>query len=292
MMTLSDQFTTPLQGTPYYSSSGLIKAVDRENRQYPVAEISFQRFDDQNFQYIFTPFREIISYLPPTLFQGIPGIDLDLQRDCYYRVNLTPTFIEMRTPGPSREDLWELLEKAGLDYYDRFEWLLRTQTRCGNDNLIVVRRRPGEAFHYPSKDVSLHDLQPGDRIFLQNLSDIADPGSDFEEDLFCLLASGAEIIIETEERKIDEEQRRSMLYTLSILKQYSENKGTTNRKAGILRARADGKYRGRKKHPVDPLLLQETAQRFHRGELTETEAMQLVGIRSRSTFYRRLRECK
>ena len=60
----------------------------------------------------------------------------------------------------------------------------------------------------------------------------------------------------------------------------------------ILRAGADGKYRVRKKHPVDPLLLQETAQRFHRGELTETEAMQLVGIRSRSTFYRRLRECK
>lgn len=56
-----------------------------------------------------------------------------------YRVNMMPYFISERTPSEKREDLWELLEEVGLDYYDRFEWLLRTNMRCGTDNLIVER---------------------------------------------------------------------------------------------------------------------------------------------------------
>ena len=64
--------------------------------------------------------------LPASVFQGIPGIDMDLRLERYYRVNYIPTFIAERTPSESREDLWELLTSVGLDYYDRFEWLLRT----------------------------------------------------------------------------------------------------------------------------------------------------------------------
>lgn len=41
--------------------------------------------------------------------------------------------------GPSREDLWELMERVGLEYYDRFEWLIRTDLRAAIDNLIVER---------------------------------------------------------------------------------------------------------------------------------------------------------
>ena len=54
-------------------------------------------------------------------------------------INMMPYFISERTPSEKREDLWELLEEVGLDYYDRFEWLLRTNMRCGTDNLIVER---------------------------------------------------------------------------------------------------------------------------------------------------------
>jgi hypothetical protein len=54
-------------------------------------------------------------------------------------VNYVPVFITERTPGPSREDLWELLESVGLDYYDRLEWLIRTDLRAAIDNLIVER---------------------------------------------------------------------------------------------------------------------------------------------------------
>ena len=66
---------------------------------------------------------------------------MDLRLEKYYRVNYIPTSIAERTPSENREDLWELLESVGLDYYDRFEWLLRTTMRAANDNLIVERKK-------------------------------------------------------------------------------------------------------------------------------------------------------
>ena len=135
-----NEYTLPLQGKPYYRSSGIIYAVDRNGNKYAVGQVDLERFDDQNFQYVFTPEWSVIDTLPSSIFQGIPGLDMSMRLERYYRVNMTPYFISERTPSESREDLWELLEAVGLDYYDRFEWLLRTDMRCGTDNLIVDGR--------------------------------------------------------------------------------------------------------------------------------------------------------
>ena len=49
---LTCEFTTPLEGIPYYRNEGIIKVYDKYNRNYSVGEIIFERFDEQNFQYI------------------------------------------------------------------------------------------------------------------------------------------------------------------------------------------------------------------------------------------------
>ena len=116
-------YTRPLQGKPHYRNSGIIYAVDRSGNKYSVARVDLERFDS----------------LPTSIFQGIHGLDMSMRLERYYRVNMMPYFISERTPSEKREDLWELLEEVGLDYYDRFEWLLRTNMRCGTDNLIVER---------------------------------------------------------------------------------------------------------------------------------------------------------
>ena len=134
-----NSITTPLPGRPIYINSGIIKAVMKSGEKISVAQIDYQEFDEENFQYVISPYWEIIDELPASVFQGIPGIDMDLRLEHYYRVNYIPTFIAERTPSKNREDLWELLEAVGLDYYDRFEWLLRTTMRSANDNLIVER---------------------------------------------------------------------------------------------------------------------------------------------------------
>ena len=50
-----NEYTLPLQGKPYYRSSGIIYAVDRNGNKYAVGRVDLERFDDQNFQYVFTP---------------------------------------------------------------------------------------------------------------------------------------------------------------------------------------------------------------------------------------------
>ena len=69
-----------------------------------------------------------------------------------------------------------------------------------------------------------------------------------------------------------------------------ENK--LRREAGIEQAKKDGKYTGRKRIAVDSKLLQQIASDFDARKISEAEAMTRLGISSRSTFYRRLRELR
>ena len=74
-----NEYTLPLQGKPYYRSSGIIYAVDRNGNKYAVGRVDLERFDDQNFQYVFTPEWSVIDTLPSSIFQGIPGLDMSMR---------------------------------------------------------------------------------------------------------------------------------------------------------------------------------------------------------------------
>lgn len=80
------------------------------------------------------------EYTTPLVGRPDYRIDMQLRLHHYYRVNYDPIFITGRTPAKTREDLWELLDSVGLDYYDRLEWLIRTDLRASCDNLIVERK--------------------------------------------------------------------------------------------------------------------------------------------------------
>ena len=101
-----NSITTPLTGSPSYTNSGIIKAVMKTGEKISVAQIDYQEFDEENFQYVISPYWEIIDGLPASVFQGILGIDMELRLERYYRANYTPTFIAERTPSESREGLW------------------------------------------------------------------------------------------------------------------------------------------------------------------------------------------
>ena len=285
-----NEYTLPLQGKPYYRNSGIIYAVDRNGSKYAVSRVDFERYDDQNFQYIFAPEWSVIDALPASIFQGIPGLDMSLRLERYYRVNMTPYFIADRTPSEGREDLWELLEEVGLDYYDRFEWLLRTNMRCGTDNLIVERAE--EARHIPFESVeSLPDnLQPSDCIAIKGLQSIATTNHQLRKILLQILRSGAQIWDESEARLLSEEEC-SLLLNLLMLQESMEKKQNKQRhQEGVTRAKKDGKYVGRKKISVDQNLFRQIAEDFRARKINEEEAMARSGISSRSTFYRRLKE--
>ena len=288
---IRNEYTNPLSGKPYYRNSGIIYAVDRSGDKYAVSRVDFERFDEQNFQYIFSPKWSVIDTLPASIFQGIPGLDMSLRLERYYRVNMTPYFISERTPSEGREDLWELLDEVGLDYYDRFEWLLRSNMRCGTDNLIVERAEEPRRIIFESIDLLPTNLQPNDCVSIKGLHSIATTSHQLRQYLLQILRSGAQLWDESEDRIISESES-SMLMKLLMLQESLDNKRNKDRHSeGVARAKSAGKYTGRKKLSVDPNLFDRIAADFDKKRISEDEALRRLGI-SRSTFYRRLKERK
>lgn len=286
-----NDYTHPLSGKPYYRNSGIIYAVDHKGDRYAVSHIALERFDEQNFQYVFSPQWSVIDALPTSIFQGIPGLDMSLRLERYYRVNMTPYFISERTPGEGREDLWELLDEVGLDYYDRFEWLLRSNMRCGTDNLIVERAEEPRHIPFESIDLLPGNLQPGDCVSIRGLHGIASTSHQLRQCLLHILRRGAQIFDESEDLFISEGERSLLLNLLMLQESMDSVKNKAHHSEGIKQAKNAGKYTGRKKIPVDPHLFDQIATDFNAKNISEEEALRRLDI-SRSTFYRRLSEKK
>ena len=283
-----NRITTPLAGVPTYVNSGIIKAVMKSGEKISVAQIDYQEFDEENFQYVISPYWEIVDGLPASVFQGIPGIDMDLRLKDYYRVNYIPTFIAERTPSESREDLWELLESVDLDYYDRFEWLLRTKMRAANDNLIVERRRIEETVGQFTSGI-ISGLQYGDKVIVESMESIADTTAGLTDGMFNIVTSGIDVVTESGQVLVDSMTRAAMIPYMVAQRIMSRRERISLQQAGIEQAKKDGKYAGRKPTPVDENVLRHVAKELDEGIITVEEAMKRTKINSRSTFYRKLR---
>lgn len=286
-----NRITTPLAGTPSYVNSGIIKAVMKSGEKISVAQIDYQEFDEENFQYVISPYWEIIDGLPASVFQGIPGIDMDLRLEKYYRVNYIPTFIAERTPSENREDLWEILESVGLDYYDRFEWLLRTTMRAANDNLIVERRRVSQVVEEFTAGM-LSALQYGDKIVVDSMEAIADTTAGFTDGIFTVVTNGVDIISQSGQVLVDAMTRAAMVPIVVTQRMITRREHAANRRDGIEHARKNGKYTGRKPIEVDEKVLRQVNQELKDGLITVEEAMRRTKIGSKSTFYRKIRTLK
>ena len=283
-----NRITTPLAGTPSYVNSGIIKAVMKNGEKISVAQIDYQEFDEENFQYVISPYWEIVDGLPASVFQGIPGIDMDLRLETYYRVNYIPTFIAERTPSENREDLWEILESVGLDYYDRFEWLIRTPMRAANDNLIVERRRTKQVIEKYTTGI-LSTLQYGDKVIVDSMEAIADTTAGFADEIFTVITNGVDIISESGQMLVDITTRSSMIPIIIAQKIIAQSEYAKNRRSGIEQAKKQGKYTGRKPIEVDEKVLRQVNQELKAGLISVEEAMKRTKIGSKSTFYRKVR---
>lgn len=283
-----NRITTPLAGIPSYVNSGIIKAVMKSGEKISVAQIDYQEFDEENFQYVISPYWEIIDGLPASVFQGIPGIDMDLRLERYYRVNYVPTFITERTPSENREDLWEILESVGLDYYDRFEWLLRTTMRAANDNLIVERRRMSQVVEEYSEGM-LSALQYGDKIVVDSMEAIADTTAGFAEGIFSIVTNGVDIINRSGQVFVDAATRAAMVPIVVTQRMITRREHAAHRREGIEQARKNGKYTGRRPIEVDEEVLRQVNQELKDGLITVEKAMKRMKIGSKSTFYRKIR---
>lgn len=239
---------------------------------YSVGTISYTVREDESYVYIFVPNWNVIDLLEAPAFQGVPGFDLDVRKESYIREDFTPTFVSERTPSENREDLWQILDVCGMEYYDRLEWLIRTDTRYIGDNLYVrstTRTKKYSAVEVEETIASAVNSEHAVRKLIEALAEGVD------------LVVGGTVLSMTERKML----HRVFLPLLEKTTRYRESQ----KRAGIKAAASRGAYGGRKRMPVDQLVLREVIELYGRHEVTAKEAAQRLRI-SEATFYRRLKE--
>lgn len=249
-------------------TSGLICLDDDYRFTYRIANIEYEEWENGRFEYRFYPFYPVIDMMPPSLFQGIPGLDLSLRRSCYLRQNIVPVFISERTPGENREDLYELLDEVGMNTLNRLEWLIRTDKVYVGDRLYVTRPKKITEIETPS----MYDLVNRSDLLIGKLLRIICFGD-------CLY---------TEETNITDANRADYYRLLMPIYIDSFIRRKRTRIEGIREARKRGAYKGRAVIALDPLKFKEISEAYLNRELTAAAAADKLGI-STSTFFRRLR---
>ncbi len=255
------------------TTRGIICLRDDLGLEYRIAEISYTERADGSFSYVFTPKYSVIDLLSPPVFQGIPGLDLDLRKPEYIRENMTPVFISERSPGENRENLWELLDEVGMNYLNRLEWLIRTRTRYSGDRMYVKRLTDEDNKHCVTVDG--FGIYERAMMICEKLLEIICYGNDVRADGFL----------------IDDSNRKSFYSLLIPLYRNEKNYSKQRRLMGIRDSVAAGKYRGRKRIQTEDTRAFEVFESFKSGTITESEALKMLGI-SRATFYRRQKEFK
>ena len=241
---------------------------------YDVGVIEYTVREDESFRYTFAPNWAVIDLLAPPLFQGVPGFDLSLRKELYVRDNITPTFVSERAPSENREGLWELLAACDMEYLDKIEWLIRTDTRYIGDGLYV--RALGEGNAPTEADVS------------EAIAGAANSEQAAREVLATLCQGGA-LLLDGE--PVSDDARKVLHDVLLRMYEKAHRSREEKRSAGVRAAAERGAYAGRKRKPIDELLLREAVELYEARAIDAEEAAAKLGV-SASTFFRRLKELR
>lgn len=132
---------------------------DETGIQYKLCRIDQVIKSDGHYYYSFRPDYSIIDMLSPPLYQGIPGLNLDLRKEEYLREDIIPVFISERTPSKKRiEAQPELLESVDMGHLNRLEWLIRTDLQYFGDNFYVIRYEEPKTVDLRDSKMTLRDM--------------------------------------------------------------------------------------------------------------------------------------
>jgi hypothetical protein len=254
------------------TTTAIICLDDDLGFSYRISKIEYVLREDESFSYTFTPNHSVIGLLSTDLYQGIPGLDIDLGKPQYVRENVTPVFISERTPGENREDLWKLLEGCNMDYPNRLEWLIRTNTRYSGDRLYAERWNASNDKHCVEY-AEIEQSEPRSAAAIQHLLRVICAGNDIKAADFAI-----------------DDSNRKAYYSL-LISLYRKEKGyiEKQRADGIRKSAAQGNYRGRIPVRIDDTKLIEVFTKYRNGKIAAAEAAAALGV-SRSTFFRKLRK--
>ena len=247
-----------------YYSRGLIVVKDKFNITYLLSKIEYFYNEDETFKYVFTPSYSTISLLKPDIFQGLPGLNLDIKKEKYERINRVPVFISERVPNKNREDYYELLKEVNMEYMDPIEYLIRVKGQYFGDPYFVIA--------YKDKEKNDLDNLKGKYTNTELIKIILDN-----------IAIGNDIIFN--DTLINDDNRKLIYDILIRLYKRSVTYKKEKQLEGISLAKINGKYKGRKRIEIDVINFLNYLNKINNKEITVKEACKNLGI-TIDKFYR------
>ena len=149
-------------------------------------------------------------------------------------------------------------------------------------NILFCKDR--EAFR-----AALDQVSPGDCIRTDSLMSLAETSEELISALARLHERSGELISEKERIDTRGEQGPAFFALCGVLRELNGSGKQIRRRDGIEKARAEGRYRGRKPITVDEEQFNAVVARWKNGDISARQAMAELELKP-NTFYRRIKE--
>lgn len=242
-------------------STGMICLKNDLNIEFYVCKITYILNEDESFKYIFEPNYNVISLLDSDIFQGIPGLNLDLKRKQYIRTSL-PVFISERVPQKNREDFNEILSSLNMDYMNPIDYLIKKKMKYSGDNFYVK------------------EFENKQKIIINKISNKNNTANTIKI-ILNNIAKGNDVIINN--LVINDKNRKDIYQTLIYIYQKAYNFIYSKQKEGI--KNTNHIYKGRKPIYVDKLEFLTLQDKINKKEISIKDACLKLGI-SIDKYYR------
>lgn len=153
---------------------------------------------------------------------------------------------------------------------------------------IYSEKLSGKNTDRPEFQKMISFLREGDTLYIESISRLSRSIRDLLKTVDALTEKGVMIVSAKENIDTDTPQGRFMLSIFAALSELEREQTLQRQREGIEQAKKRGVYKGRQPIKVDEKRFREVCKRWTNGEITATEAMKKLNLKS-NTFYRRVK---
>lgn len=154
---------------------------------------------------------------------------------------------------------------------------------------IFIEKISGKNMERPMLKEMMGFVRSGDIVVVESISRFARNTRDLLELIDQLNAKGVQFVSMKEKIDTSTPSGKFMLTVFAAVAQLERDYILQRQKEGIAIAKANGKYKGRKK--IQNEKFEEIYEKWKNKEITAVKAMKILNI-SKTTFYRRVNEIK
>ena len=157
------------------------------------------------------------------------------------------------------------------------------------DKQFIEKVSGKDTEHRPELAAMMEYVREGDTVIVESYSRFARNTKDLLNLVEALEKKGVHFVSLKEQVDTSTPQGRLMLTIFAGLAQFEREQTLQRQREGIELAKAQGKYKGRKRIETNGALFVEQYRKWKDGQQTARAAMEALGMKA-NTFYRRVKE--